>query len=140
MGVVSKRQSALGKQRYKYVEAWTDSVQAARKSLHISGFVALNGQTLTGKALYVTTKALYASKSSALVASSRKALGAWEARRVGWQIHLPDRPSFCHSLLFSTIADGQGFWRVCGVTHLQRFVQDVIAAVCAGCEQRRSHQ
>merc|ERR1719491_690734 len=69
--VVSKRQSALGKQRYKYVEAWIDSVTAARKALHISGFVALNGQTLTGKALYVKTKALYASKSSAPASSGQ---------------------------------------------------------------------
>jgi hypothetical protein len=62
--VVSKRRSALGKRRYQNVEAWVDSVIAARKALHITGFVAINGKTLQGKALYVKTKALFARSST----------------------------------------------------------------------------
>merc|ERR1719277_2650379 len=58
--IVSKRQSALGKRRFAQIEGWVDSVMAARKALHISGFVAINGKTLQGKALYVKSKALLA--------------------------------------------------------------------------------
>eukprot|EP00443_Scrippsiella_acuminata_P128600 CAMPEP_0115647074 /NCGR_PEP_ID=MMETSP0272-20121206/39260_1 /TAXON_ID=71861 /ORGANISM="Scrippsiella trochoidea, Strain CCMP3099" /LENGTH=159 /DNA_ID=CAMNT_0003084625 /DNA_START=46 /DNA_END=521 /DNA_ORIENTATION=+ len=60
--IVSKRQSAIGKRRYNNVEAWVDSVMEARKALHISGFVAINGKTLQGKALYVKTKSLLMSR------------------------------------------------------------------------------
>merc|ERR1719226_15930 len=60
--VVSKRASAFGKRIYRNVEAWVDSVMEARKTLHISGFVAINGKTLQGKALYVKTKALLAAR------------------------------------------------------------------------------
>merc|ERR1712039_308800 len=68
---VSKRRSALGKRRYSNVETWVDSLMEARRTLHISGFVAVNGKTLQGKALYVKTKALLAARlgsSSTLVA------------------------------------------------------------------------
>eukprot|EP00429_Kryptoperidinium_foliaceum_P056167 CAMPEP_0176091650 /NCGR_PEP_ID=MMETSP0120_2-20121206/45908_1 /TAXON_ID=160619 /ORGANISM="Kryptoperidinium foliaceum, Strain CCMP 1326" /LENGTH=150 /DNA_ID=CAMNT_0017425549 /DNA_START=62 /DNA_END=514 /DNA_ORIENTATION=- len=58
--VVSKRQSAQGRRAYSLIEGWTDSVMEARRALHItSGFVAINGKTLQGKALYVKAKALY---------------------------------------------------------------------------------
>merc|ERR1712216_175248 len=60
--VVSKRASAAGKRRYKSIEAWTESVVAARKALHVSGFVAINGKSLQGKALYVKSKALCAAR------------------------------------------------------------------------------
>eukprot|EP00429_Kryptoperidinium_foliaceum_P015354 CAMPEP_0176048878 /NCGR_PEP_ID=MMETSP0120_2-20121206/24283_1 /TAXON_ID=160619 /ORGANISM="Kryptoperidinium foliaceum, Strain CCMP 1326" /LENGTH=287 /DNA_ID=CAMNT_0017382299 /DNA_START=79 /DNA_END=940 /DNA_ORIENTATION=+ len=57
--VVSKRQSALGKLRYKNIEGWTDCFMEARRALHITGFVVVNGKTLQGKALYVKAKALF---------------------------------------------------------------------------------
>merc|ERR1719203_994934 len=40
---VSKRMSSHGKKMFRNIEHWVDSVSAARKALHISGFVALNG-------------------------------------------------------------------------------------------------
>merc|ERR1719238_1677681 len=56
--VVSKRQSAQGKRAYARIEDWTESFMAARKALQLSGFVAINGRTLQGKALYIKTKTL----------------------------------------------------------------------------------
>merc|ERR1711868_171970 len=49
--VVSKKASALGKQRFRNIEAWVSSV------------VAINGKSLQGKALYVKSKALCAARS-----------------------------------------------------------------------------
>eukprot|EP00429_Kryptoperidinium_foliaceum_P085120 CAMPEP_0176200282 /NCGR_PEP_ID=MMETSP0121_2-20121125/8979_1 /TAXON_ID=160619 /ORGANISM="Kryptoperidinium foliaceum, Strain CCMP 1326" /LENGTH=211 /DNA_ID=CAMNT_0017539141 /DNA_START=74 /DNA_END=707 /DNA_ORIENTATION=- len=63
--VVSKRASAVGKQRYRNIETWVDSLVEARRALRISGFVAVNGKTLQGKALYVKAKALCTSRSRA---------------------------------------------------------------------------
>eukprot|EP00929_Paragymnodinium_shiwhaense_P068245 TRINITY_DN342_c0_g1_i1.p1 TRINITY_DN342_c0_g1~~TRINITY_DN342_c0_g1_i1.p1 ORF type:complete len:194 (-),score=76.46 TRINITY_DN342_c0_g1_i1:267-794(-) len=62
--VVSKRKSANGKRAYKRIETWVESVVEARKALHMNGFVAINGKTLQGKALYVKSKALYTSAKS----------------------------------------------------------------------------
>merc|ERR1719226_187213 len=71
--VVSKRASALGKRRYRQIEAWVDSVMEARKALHVSGFVAINGKTLQGKALYVKTRALLTARLGSNGASSADA-------------------------------------------------------------------
>merc|ERR1712190_598604 len=60
--IVSKRAAANGKRRYKNVEAWVESVVAARKALQMQGFVAINGKTVQGKALYVKSKALCAAR------------------------------------------------------------------------------
>merc|ERR1711879_51429 len=60
--VVSKLGSAAGKRRYKQVKYWIDAVVAARKFLNLSGFVAVNGKTAAGKALYVKAKSMCASK------------------------------------------------------------------------------
>merc|ERR1712118_130804 len=68
--VVSKKASALGKQRFRNIEAWVSSVVAARKALQVTGFVAINGKSLQGKALYVKSKALCASKSAAASSSA----------------------------------------------------------------------
>mmetsp|Transcript_82020 Transcript_82020/g.228610 ORF Transcript_82020/g.228610 Transcript_82020/m.228610 type:complete len:152 (+) Transcript_82020:96-551(+) len=57
--VVSKRASAAGKRAFKNVESWLEAVMSAREALHVRGFVAINGRSLQGKALYVKTKALY---------------------------------------------------------------------------------
>mmetsp|Transcript_128963 Transcript_128963/g.401195 ORF Transcript_128963/g.401195 Transcript_128963/m.401195 type:complete len:142 (+) Transcript_128963:97-522(+) len=56
--IVSKRASAIGKRRYANIEDWTEAVMEARKSLHTQGFVAINGKTLHGKALYLKAKSL----------------------------------------------------------------------------------
>merc|ERR1712151_1272115 len=56
--IVSKRKSALGKQHYRHIEHWTEAVMAAREALHTKGFVAINGRTLQGKALYVKAKSI----------------------------------------------------------------------------------
>merc|ERR1719401_2003923 len=63
--VVSKRKSAFGKRSFKNIEEWVGSVTSARKSLQIQGFVAINGKSLQGKALYVKAKALVSSGSPA---------------------------------------------------------------------------
>merc|ERR1712037_1050215 len=62
--IVSKRASAAGKRRFKNIEAWVESVSAARKALHMQGFVAINGKSVQGKALYVKSKALCLARSS----------------------------------------------------------------------------
>merc|ERR1719317_1298374 len=63
--VVSKRASAHGKRQFKNIESWVTSVVEARAALHVSGFVAVNGKTLQGKALYVKAKALQSRPGSA---------------------------------------------------------------------------
>merc|ERR1719253_1778182 len=63
--VVSKRASAAGKRKYGKIEGWVEAFMAAREALHVKGFVAMNGKTLQGKALYVKTKALRASTGGA---------------------------------------------------------------------------
>merc|ERR1719313_1216164 len=56
--IVSKRKAAVGKQRYQQIEPWVEAVMAAREALHTKGFVAINGKTLQGKALYVKAKSI----------------------------------------------------------------------------------
>merc|ERR1719247_3080554 len=68
--VVSKRQSAQGKRAYARIEDWTESFMEARKALQLSGFVAINGRTLQGKALYIKTKALQRSMQGGASASA----------------------------------------------------------------------
>merc|ERR1719224_171685 len=62
--VVSKRASANGKRRYAQIEGWVEGVMAARSALRLTGFVAINGKSLMGKALYVKAKALRAASQS----------------------------------------------------------------------------
>merc|ERR1712216_702928 len=59
--VVSKKQHAVGKRAYANIKDWTCSVVAARKALALTGFVAINGKSHQGKALYAKSKALLAS-------------------------------------------------------------------------------
>jgi len=56
--VVSKRASAHGKKAFARIESWVEAVMAARESLHAKGFVAINGKTLQGKAIYLKAKSL----------------------------------------------------------------------------------
>merc|ERR1719174_2237271 len=60
--VVSKKAAAHGKRQYKNIQDWVSSVVAARKALQVTGFVAVNGKSLQGKALYVKSKALCAAR------------------------------------------------------------------------------
>merc|ERR1719316_2575219 len=62
--IVSKRASAAGKRRFHQIKFWTDAIAKARSSLNLKGFVAINGRSLVGKALYVKTKALCGSGAS----------------------------------------------------------------------------
>merc|ERR1719199_1977783 len=66
--IVSKRASAQGKRMYKNVESWVECVMEARDALHCKGFVAINGKTLQGKALYVKAKALRTPRHAAAFA------------------------------------------------------------------------
>merc|ERR1719263_204368 len=61
--VVSKKASAVHKKLFQSsaIRKWAQSVQAARKALNVSGFVAINGKTSQGKALYAKAKAMYSS-------------------------------------------------------------------------------
>merc|ERR1712139_480392 len=61
--VVSKRASAHGKRQYQNVKAWTSAVVKARSSLNLKGFIAVNGSSLVGKALYVKAKGLVAASA-----------------------------------------------------------------------------
>merc|ERR1719445_534261 len=59
--VVSKMKSEMSRKKYKgsKLEAWMKAVAAARKELGVTGFVALNGKTAQGRALYAKAKANY---------------------------------------------------------------------------------
>merc|ERR1719367_228355 len=71
--VVSKRASAHGKRMFGNIQGWVDSVMDARKALHLEGFVAINGKSLSGKAMYVKAKALYSLRTDASAAWSSSA-------------------------------------------------------------------
>eukprot|EP00927_Polykrikos_kofoidii_P031012 TRINITY_DN26678_c1_g1_i1.p1 TRINITY_DN26678_c1_g1~~TRINITY_DN26678_c1_g1_i1.p1 ORF type:complete len:195 (-),score=30.94 TRINITY_DN26678_c1_g1_i1:455-1039(-) len=67
--IVSKRASAVGTNHYRNIKPWLTSFMEARQALQVRGFVAINGNTLQGKALYVKSKALCA-KRLALIQST----------------------------------------------------------------------
>merc|ERR1719324_2200094 len=58
--VVSKKASANGKRRFQNIRGWSTALATARKELHLAGFVAINGKTAAGRALYAKAKAIYA--------------------------------------------------------------------------------
>merc|ERR1719352_1212445 len=58
--IVSKKSHASGKRSFNNIKDWVSSVVAARKALQVTGFVAINGRSHQGKALYVKAKALRA--------------------------------------------------------------------------------
>merc|ERR1712008_138421 len=60
--IVSKRSSAAWVRRGK---GWIDAVVQARRVLNLSGFVAVNGKSLKGKALYLKAKTAYEEKQVA---------------------------------------------------------------------------
>merc|ERR1712072_952118 len=53
--IVSKKQSANGKEAYANIKGWTVAVQKARKALGVKGFIAVK----KGSALYKKAKELY---------------------------------------------------------------------------------
>merc|ERR1712151_676843 len=56
--IVSKKASANGKTCYRQIEAWVEAVMEARDALHTKGFVAINGKSLHGQALYAKAKTI----------------------------------------------------------------------------------
>eukprot|EP00928_Gymnodinium_smaydae_P091365 TRINITY_DN75083_c0_g1_i1.p2 TRINITY_DN75083_c0_g1~~TRINITY_DN75083_c0_g1_i1.p2 ORF type:complete len:118 (+),score=33.75 TRINITY_DN75083_c0_g1_i1:56-409(+) len=64
--VVSKKSSAVHRKLYvgSKFENWVGAVRKARKALSVSGFVAVNGRTPQGKALYAKAKSIYTAGSA----------------------------------------------------------------------------
>merc|ERR1711963_1106635 len=58
--IVSKKASERAKKAYASsgAKAWCDAINAARKALNLTGFVAIGGKSATGKALYAKAKSL----------------------------------------------------------------------------------
>ena len=56
--LVSRKKSALGK-KFDRVKGWREAVMKARAVMGMRGFVAMNGRTAHGKALYAKTKSFY---------------------------------------------------------------------------------
>merc|ERR1719221_2061642 len=77
--VVSKRASANGARQYRKIEGWVEALMEARDLLHVRGFLAVNGKSLQGKALYVKAKMIRANARKDLAPSAasspRKSFG-----------------------------------------------------------------
>merc|ERR1719506_2382714 len=58
--IVSRKAHANGKKSYANIRAWTAAVTKARKALNLRGFVAVNGKSPQGKALYAKAKSFFA--------------------------------------------------------------------------------
>merc|ERR1711939_728826 len=56
--LVSRKKSALGK-KLDRVKGWREAFMKARAVMGTRGFVAMNGQTAQGKALYAKTRSFY---------------------------------------------------------------------------------
>merc|ERR1712039_313752 len=65
--IVSKKASANGKTRYQQIEGWVEAVMEARDALHTKGFVAINGKSLHGQALYAKAKTIQIQRSKSSV-------------------------------------------------------------------------
>ena len=58
--IVSRKQSFGAKKRFSStLGPWTSAVTKARKALSLKGFVAVNGKTAQGRALYAKAKSFY---------------------------------------------------------------------------------
>merc|ERR1712048_496189 len=57
--IVSKKATAAGIKAFKNINSWVKALSTARKSMNITGFVAINGRTGQGKALYAKARSLY---------------------------------------------------------------------------------
>merc|ERR1719409_47375 len=77
--VVSKRAAAHGKKAFRNIQDWVSSLTAARKALQVTSFVAINGKSLQGKALYVKAKAMRASRHGGECSTSSAAVSGVSA-------------------------------------------------------------
>ena len=71
--IVSKKKSQLGKKAALHLKAWTHAVKKARRELKYDDqriFVAVNGKSPQGKALYKKAKELYKPEACRPTASS----------------------------------------------------------------------
>merc|ERR1719262_1562533 len=58
--VVSRKSHAAGKRAYaRNLRSWSAAVAKARKALNLRGFVAINGKSPQGKALYAKAKSFF---------------------------------------------------------------------------------
>merc|ERR1712051_109653 len=59
--IVSKAASARAKKNWAQsaLKKWIDAVMLARKQLGVKGFLAVNGKTAQGKAVYARAKAIF---------------------------------------------------------------------------------
>merc|ERR1719157_306193 len=57
--IVTRAQSAAGKKAYKKISGWTKACREAKKALGLTGFIAIGGKSLQGKAVYAKAKAIY---------------------------------------------------------------------------------
>merc|ERR1712139_224160 len=58
--IVSRKQSFSAKKRFaNTLGAWNAAFMKARKALNLKGFVACNGRTAQGRALYAKAKSFY---------------------------------------------------------------------------------
>merc|ERR1711881_617290 len=58
--IVSRKQSASAKKQFsKKLGGWLAALVKARKALNVKGFVAVNGKTAQGRALYAKAKSFY---------------------------------------------------------------------------------
>merc|ERR1711904_693853 len=57
--IVTKKSNAAGKRSYARIRDWTLACSKARKALSLRGFVAINGKTAQGRALYAKAKSFY---------------------------------------------------------------------------------
>merc|ERR1719428_1885897 len=58
--IVSRKQSFGAKKRFSSaLGPWGSAVTKARKALNLNGFVAVNGKTAQGRALYAKAKSFY---------------------------------------------------------------------------------
>ena len=58
--IVSRKASSAAKKRFsKFLAPWNSAVTKARKALNLKGFVAINGKTAQGRALYAKAKSFY---------------------------------------------------------------------------------
>jgi len=60
--IVSKKHSAHGTRGYKNIRDWVDAVMEARANLRVEGFCAINGKSITGKAIFVRARAIRAAR------------------------------------------------------------------------------
>merc|ERR1719163_89078 len=58
--IVTRKSHASGKKKYANIRAWTAACTKARKALNLRGFVAVNGKSPQGKALYAKAKSFFA--------------------------------------------------------------------------------